>query len=110
MIGRLYCSLQVEYELAASCKVEVNSSIVELLLSYHNDGSLNGTVHFAQTIPSLHSSNQPANCNKCNGFDESNIFCSGSEFDIHTSAITEEHLNKGPILSILQRGHPSLEV
>ena len=41
--------------------VKVNSSIVELLLSYHNDGSLNGTVYFAQTTPSLHSSNQPAN-------------------------------------------------
>ena len=37
--------------------------IVELLLSYHNDGSLNGTVYFTQTTPSLHSSNQPANCN-----------------------------------------------
>ena len=45
---------------AASCKVKVNSSIVELLLSYYNDSSLNGTVYFTQT---LHSSNQPANCN-----------------------------------------------
>ena len=44
---------------AASCKVKVNSFIVELLLSYHNDG----TVYFAKTTPSLHSYSQPANCN-----------------------------------------------
>ena len=34
-----------------------------VLLSYHNDSSLNGTVYLHFAACSLHSSNQPANCN-----------------------------------------------
>ena len=39
----------------------LNSSIVEPLLSYHNDSSLNGTAYLDFAACSLHSSNQPAN-------------------------------------------------
>ena len=53
---------------AASCKVKVKSSIVEPLLSYHNDSSLNGTAYLDFAACSLHSSNQPANCNSSNVF------------------------------------------